>query len=450
MKRYVITSAQSCANPHWNFWRGLQHYCKVNKAELLVLPMIGKNAAEDWNKMHALFIPYLQKYKRTLNSNVMIKQFHVRPYQIDPITGLSRFAQRGTSIIFASPKQRLKSIPHSNQKHPKFLITTGACTIQNYATGFDVSAERRRLGKIAKGDHIFGAVVVEIINNNIFHFRHLRADTQGKFVDLGTLYDGMTKREAVLEAMVLGDWHCGQTDQGVKNATFDMIKSLNPQRLVLHDFFDGHSVSHHVEKKPVRQKLLQQYDKGFHVLQREFLQCNRDLWKLSELVDGKQIIVVYSNHHDFLPRYLEEVRYKSDMTNYRLAVKILDYIARKDYNDGVKYGIRLMGKPPKNTKFLREDSDFKVRGYQLAAHGHKGAFGGYGSINSKENDFGKSISGHSHSAQIQRETYVVGTCLPRNMFYMRGQPSSWTHTHALLWETGTVQLVHVIENSWRG
>lgn len=451
MKRYVITSAQSCASPHKNFWLGLQEYATFWNAELIVLPMIGKNATEDWDAIHSDFTPYLLKSKRFLNSNVAIQQFHVRPYQIDPITGLSRFAQRGTTLIFASPKQRLKAIAHSNQKHPKFLITTGACTLPNYAIGTDVSAERRRLGKIAKGDHVFGAVVVEVIDNKIFHVRHLRADKKGVFIDLGASYDGRKmKGRAKLKAMVLGDWHGGQTDPIVRQVTGEMIKELRPEQLILHDFFDGHSVSHHIDKKIVRQKLLHQYDKGFHVLKTELEDDNKDLWWFSKLLKGKKIVIVYSNHHAFLPRYLEEVRFQFEMTNFRLAVKILDYIATKDYNDGVKFGLKYVGKLPKNVVFLKEDSDYKILGYQLGSHGDKGANGGYGSINSKENDFGKSISGHTHSSQIQRDTYIVGTCLPLNMFYMRGQPTSWTHTHALLWENGTVQLIHIIGDQWRG
>lgn len=141
----------------------------------------------------------------------------------------------------------------------------------------------------------------------------------------------------------------------------------------------------------------------------------------------------------------------TDLSNYRTAVALLRFMATKDYNDPVYAGLRRFGPIPRNIRFLREDDDYKVRGYQLGAHGHNVPFGmGYGSMQSKENDWGKSITGHVHRAQILRNTYTVGACLPRNMFYTRGQPSAWTHTHALLWDTGNVQLVNVIEDRWRG
>lgn len=448
MKRYIITSAQACSNPLSNFWLGLKNYSKLNNAQIIVLPMIGISAREDWDKIVPELQPFLLKTDKRLNSNLYIRQSHVQPQNIDPATSQERFAQRTSSTISASPKQRLKAIPHSNNKYPKYIIFTGSVTKPNYASGMHHNAERRRRGNIAKLDHEYGAIFVDIVNDKEYRWRNILADTMGKFVDLGIMYDGNKRRMAVLDAMVLGDIHVGSSDPVVLKVTKQMVAALKPKRLILHDFFDGHSVSHHMGKQPVRQRLLQQFDRGHHSLDVELKLCHRELVSFAKLAE--KVYIVWSNHHDFLPRYLEEVRFANDMRNYRTAVRILGHIAAKDYNDGVKFGISLKGKIPSNVRFLREDDDLKVRGYQLAAHGHKsGGFGGFGSIKQKENSLGKSITGHCHSSEKLRQTYTVGTCLPRNMFYMRGQPSKWTHTHALLWSTGTVQLIHIINGKWR-
>ena len=225
--RYVITSAQSKAPQHKNFMRGLEHFVKEFDAELVILPMIGKSAKEDWDDIDPAFYEHDVEFsKRKLNNNIQLQQFHVRPYQIDPITGLSRFAQRETTQIFASPKQRLRSIPHSVTKLPKFLATTGACTKPNYATGNDVSAERRRLGSIAKRDHVYGAMIVEIEDAERFYMRNIRADKGGKFVDLGNKYDGSDIEGSQLESIVFGDWHPGYTDPKVRDGNFDMIDAI--------------------------------------------------------------------------------------------------------------------------------------------------------------------------------------------------------------------------------
>lgn len=450
-KSYLITSAQSCASPHSTLLEGFEYYAEDHDSEIIILPMIGQSAKEDFDRVHSIFRENydIEEGNRKLNNNIQIEQFNIRPYQIDPVTGLTRFAQRETTKVFASPKQRLKPIAHSNQKHPKYLVTTGACTRPNYATGMDVSAERRRLGGISRRDHIYGGLIVEIENNEIFHMRHLRADQRGSFVDLGVRYDGNYRSESVLEALVLGDYHMGQTVPEVREETFKMIDRYKPKRLMLHDFFDGHSVSHWVEQRFIEHKLIQQKDKDHHILEKELTDGYHELCKLSELMRGEKIYFVGSNHHEFLNRYLNDGRFMKDPTNARFGFKLASYLAKKDFNNPVEAGYRMIGKLPRNIIFLRRNQDLKVRGYQLGAHGDKGPGGGYGSITAKENDWGKSISGHVHKAQILRDTYTVGCMLPLTPYYMRGHPSDFSHTHGFLWDNGCVQLVNIINGKHR-
>ncbi|MFP4400350.1 MAG: hypothetical protein ACLFPQ_00560, partial [Candidatus Woesearchaeota archaeon] len=257
-KTYVITSAQALAKPNNCFLDSLESYVDKMHAELIVLPMIGNSARKEQDYLPENFHKRIQEYgllykAKPLNDNIGIEQFNVRPYQIDPVTGLQRFAQRERSLVFASSKQRWKYIPHSNSKMPKALITTGATTKPNYATGKDVSAERRRLGNIALRDHEYGAIVVEVLNGKKYHWRNLDSQKNGKFSDLGVEYDGSDCRDVQPLAMVCGDWHTGYTDKKVRRATLDMIVEHKPERLILHDFFNGHSVSHHMQKQLIYQ-----------------------------------------------------------------------------------------------------------------------------------------------------------------------------------------------------
>ena len=456
-KIYVITAAQACGKLHRNFWRGLRNYEKKNRTEeIIVLPLTGAETAEDWtdNNFPKELRPLLFRGKRYLNSNCSIRQFHIMPQMVDPLTGLDRFAQRGTTLIFASPKQRLRAVPHSQEKHPKFLMTTGVCTEPRYATSEDYSIERRRRGSIAKRDHTYGAIVVEVVDNKLFHVRHLWANARGQFCDLGTIYDGRKTRQAKAEAMVLADWHNGQGDPLAIKASLQQIRVFKPKRLFLHDFFDGHSISHHIEKKPVREKLLQIYDKDMWRLDDELKDAAKQLLELASM--APEVYLVFSNHTEFLHRYLEELRFWKDTHNYRTALDLLKYMAKRDHNDPVEAGIKMacarMGvRLPRNVKFLREDADFKIWGFQLGAHGHNSSADGRGSIVTKEVAYGPSVTGHVHTAEAQRLTFTVGTHLPvvPAMFYMRGQPTKWTMTNAFLWNTGLVQLVHAINGEWR-
>ncbi|MEM3374317.1 MAG: hypothetical protein QXE31_03790 [Candidatus Woesearchaeota archaeon] len=452
-KTYIITSAQSFSEPNIPFLNSLEKFASFVNGELLILPMIGSSAKEDWNFKYMdsqlKRFPFVYDEMR-LNNNVMIDQFYIRPWQIDPITGLSRFTQRAISTIFASPKQRLKYIPHSNIKIPKALITTGAITLPNYATSEDFSAERRRLGNLALRDHIYGAWIVEVIDDEIYHHRNVRALSNGKFVDLGTLFlPNEEPREATLEAIVFGDWHVGYTDPVVKEANLRMIKDFKPKRIVLHDFFDGHSVNHHKEGHLISQKIREGSDKGFLSLDEELKACYDELCYLLDALEtnnnGREILVVYSNHDPMmLERYLDEGRFINDPLNLKKALELA-----KEFADGknpVEMGIKSHGKLPKNVKFLRADEDYKILGYQLAAHGHFGPNGRRGNAKTIEADAGKSISGHTHQAEILRDTYVVGTSTYLVLPYAQG-PNACTNTHALLWNVsnnGLVQLVNVI------
>lgn len=451
MRRYIITASQAAARPHTNFLRAIKDYAMTHRADLIVLPMIGEDAKQDLDMQHPLtkMLP-LEYGTRKLNSNVSIEQFHVRPQQVDPATGLMRFAQQGTSLIFASPKQRLRAIPHSNHKLPKFLITTGALTIPNYATERHNSAERRRLGEIARRDHVYGAVILEVVDDNQYHFRHVRANTQGEFVDLGTRYTGRGEmKPSRLEALVLGDWHNGRNITAPSTASKEQIVTYKPRKLILHDFFDGHSVSHHMRKELIRQMIREGVDLGHTNLEQELQEGYDQLMEFNELMDGRPIYLVASNHHEFLDRYLDEGRFVKDPENARLAFKI--GVAYTDGHDPVEWGINHVGgRLPRNIRFLRREEDLKVRGYQLGSHTDKGANGGRATGRSVENDWGRAIGGHRHSAEIMRNTYTVGTHLPLVPYYMVGQPSKFTHTNAFVWNNGTVQLVHTLpDGSWR-
>jgi hypothetical protein len=448
-KTYVITSAQALAKPNNHFLDSLESYVDKMHAELIVLPMIGNSAAEDYvpENFHRRIQGYGLLYAaKPLNDNIGVEQFNVRPYQIDPITGLQRFAQRERSLVFASPKQRWRYIPHSNSKMPKALITPGSSTKPNYATGEDVSAERRRLGNIALRDHEYGAIVVEILNGRKYHWRNLDSQKNGKFSDLGVEYDGTNFRDIQPLAMICGDWHTGYTDKKVRRATLDIIAEHKPERLILHDFFNGHSVSHHMQKQLIYQMIREGADKGNLSLEDELALCGKELEKISNAVGKGHIYIPQSNHLEFLDRYLDEGRFTKDPINARIAFKMASAYA--DGKNPVEEGIRYVYGVPDNVTFLTRWDDLKVRGYQLGNHGDTGPGGGRGSITSKEHDFGKSITGHVHKSEKLRQTFTVGTMIPFDTFYIKGNPVAWTHSHAFIYPT-SVQVVNIVDGAYR-
>jgi hypothetical protein len=178
----------------------------------------------------------------------------------------------------------------------------------------------------------------------------------------------------------------------------------------------------------------------------------KELMQLSRVSKGKDVFVVASNHNEFLELYLNRARFINDNLNAKIAFQLASAYAREE--NPVEAGLKICGgKLPSNIHFLKRKEDFKILGYQLGAHGDGGRSGKresfHSGIKTREDDYGESITGHSHSAGMLRNTYIVGTSTPLYMFYNEGKPTNWSNSVALLWETGEVQLVHIINGKWK-
>jgi hypothetical protein len=428
-EKYVITSAQYGATPNIKFLDSLDKYCKVNNAELIILPMQGRSIADEEIGLHER----LQQYKiidsnYNLNSKIRISSYRILPQMIDPITGLARFTQNDVSTIFASPKVRMKVIPNSNKDLPKVLMTTGAVTNPYYRDN--------RIGRIAEKDHTYAALVVETRGKIEYHYRQLMSLKNGIFFDLGMKYNGSnTPVGSRPEAFILGDWHVGDTNKKVKEETFRMITEYNPKRIILHDFFNGYSINHHENGN-----IISQIRKSGITLERELYSVARELGEFKKVIDGNtEIVIVKSNHDEWLNQYIENGGFMKDSKNTIIGAKLLSEMVQGV--DPLEYSLRRYS--DSNVKFLSVDDDYKVRGWQLGSHGHLGANGARGSLRSIEAAHGKSITGHKHSPEVFRNTWVVGTSTDLKLEYNRGF-SSWMNTHALLYENGLAQLINII------
>lgn len=434
-KRVIITSAQYGASVNKEFLSSLKTYAKYNDAEILILPMKGKSVTEDVLDKKLRGYRIISKDLR-LNNKIRISNYQILPQQIDPITGLARFTQSDVSTIFAAPKIRLKVIPNSNYKLPKVLITTGAVTHPNY--------RNNRIGKIAEKDHTYGAVIVELESLTKYHFRHLTSLKNGVFYDLGTKYSGGKKPSFTRpEAMVLGDWHTGDTNSVVRAETFKMINKYKPKMLILHDIFNGTSINHFEEYDSIA--LARKYDKLS--LSKELDQVGKELKYFTDnLPKDTRIYISKSNHDEWLFRYLKESRFMKDPQNTLIGAKLL--VKAIEGYDPLEEGINMFYKLKDNIMFLTRDDDLKVRGWQLANHGDQGANGARGGIRSHEYANGKSITMHSHTPQIFRNVYIGGTSTELKLDYNKGY-SSWMNCHIFLYNNGRPQLVNILNGKHR-
>lgn len=435
-RKYAITSAQNYAKPNKNMLASLKAYQNKNKAELLVLPMAGKSVIED--KLHPKVEELnVVKGNMVINSNLNISNYAIKPQQILPLTGIRRFAQGERCFIFASPKISLEYVPNIKDTFPKAIMTTGALTEPNYRTN-------TRIGKIAQKDHKYGFVAVDKKDNSMFHFRHVPVLGNGKFADMGWLYQpNKVPVRCKVKAMVVGDLHPYDTSVKHEKATFEQIKYFKPERVFLHDTFNGRSISHHDVGHSISSYKM--YEKNELNLQKELKKTYDTIKKYTDAVKDGEVLIVASNHDEWLYRYLDEGRFVHDKGNNYISSKI--YTKVLEGGNALEEGLKLVGELPKNLTFLNRTDSYKIAGYELAIHGDMGANGARGSVSTLEGATGKSITGHTHSARIHRDTYQVGTSTELRLDYNKGL-SSWTNTNAVLYDIGTVQMINTIKNKW--
>lgn len=436
--KYVITSAQYGADVNTDFLRSLKIYCKANDATLVILPIKYGRMLEGMKQELDGHICYKST---NLNNNIGLNTINIRPTTVSPLSSLKKHGHH-VGQICASPKVDMDMI--ASHKTPKPIMTTGAVTYPFYKPD--------KTGQIAERDHKFAAVIVDIKDEEVYHFRHVISPDGKSFSDIdGKKYTPKGVRKARVSALVCGDWHTGYTCPKVRKATYGIggiVRTLKPLDIVKHDFFDGHSISHHDEKNAT--VMAQKAAAGMLCLKTELEKNRKEIeYILKRSPRGTRIVMVASNHNDHLDRYLAEQRYNKDHHNKVLALElhhktILSGIGAfqtyiqdnlsKSHNDAVKW--------------LSRDDEYMWHGINLGMHGDVGANGSRGSLKVFDNHCHGSVTGHTHQPSIKGNAYQVGTSTLLRLPYTKGL-SSWLNTHAVVYETGQVQLINIIDGKWR-
>lgn len=451
--RFIITTAVTDTPVHKPFLKAMKSYCKLNKATLLILPCSDKAFNEESALDPILNSEFIISNDVSLNKNIHIRLLQLSARMIDPSTGLDRLSQRDGGFIYASTKQRLKFIANSANKLPHPIMTPGAVTLPNYE---DSNYMSKRTSYIAKNDHVLGAIIVELDTDGKYYFRQIQADPKtGSFIDLGTVYlANETTKVIHAEAFVLGDYHAGEHDPEAKKVWEEVCKTVGVKNLILHDSFNGKYHNHHDAFKTITRAKLAEYDKIS--LEDELSVLNTELNDTCNWITNK-VIVVKSNHDEVLARYLQEARYVNDPVNLRFASQLVAPMI--DNLDPLIYGIKnieeLSNKKvtklqqPNKFLFLERDESFKIAGIELGVHGDVGANGSRGgNLGVFERAYGACVVGHSHSAEILRDVWRVGTTSQMRLDYTSGA-SSWTHSSCLVYSNGSRQLIHNINGKWR-
>lgn len=451
-KKFVITSCQNNATINEDFLKTLSSYCSINKAELLIVPILYRPNDHFEIKYE---IPEETNYKlvthkmRIHNEVFVMGSFNFIPTTVNPLQGLESLS-KGDTLIVPSPQLRMKSLAVSATRHPALLHTTGAISHPEYTN--------TKVGEKALFNHSYSAVVIEIDNDNDFHIRALSSDESGEFYDLDSRYfpDGRVQ-QAIIEALVTGDEHAIFACPDVENATYtgeySITKVLQPAYVVRHDLLDCASISHHTRKdiiKTVGKSLF-----GTNKIEDE-LKLTIDYLNRTTKNDVSRFenIIVSSNHNDHMLKWFSEIDIRTEPHNaifyHKMMYKILESMKKTDtgfehINPFEQY-CKDMG--VKNTRFLSRDESFMIADVELGVHSDKGTNGSRGSIAQFSNLPQKYIIGHSHTPGIVFGAYQTGTSSRLKLDYTSGL-SSWMNTHCTVYCNGKRQLINIINGKWR-
>lgn len=453
---YVITAAQNATLVFKPFFDNLVQYCDEKKYELIVVPFRYRNPTSKWelrDKDYDWWDEKIIKYACSLRTNLsdtltLLADIKIRPTAVNPLVGLEAHTGHMSGIV-AHPQISLRVIPTPNYKLPKIMVTTGAVTKKNYSDS--------KAGKKGEFHHSFGACVVECPSAEVFHLRQINAMRDGSFMDLDwRVNSNGIEKNVPVEALIMGDSHIDFIDPDVVAATFtnkdSIVKKLKPKYLVWHDLLDSYSISHHHRKKPFT--ILAKHKFGRDNIGAEIKRAC-DFVDTHTPKDTKNIIVP-SNHHDHLMRWIEETDWKTDPENAELyletALEMAKSLKMTDTGASVidpfiLWADRLL-KCRNRTLLLTRDKPFMIRGIEVGMHGDVGPSGTRGSVVSLAKIGVKSIIGHLHTPNIRFGCYQVGTSTRLTLEYTRG-PSSWLNTHCLIYANGKRSLINIIDGNYR-
>jgi hypothetical protein len=447
---FVVTCAQNNTPLDLKAWAGIKKYAKFRDAQILVVKLLYRNPTCPGELASKVawwppeVEPYLIEQQIQIAPGIrVVGDAGIGACAVNPLTGFETLTG-ADSAVFGHAQIQMKTVATPQNRLPKILQTTGSISQKNYS--------KSKSGKKGEEHHSLGFSVIEVDREEeIFHLRTVTGDKDSEFYDLNYhITSRGVKKINRVEAIILGDEHVDVLSQDVKRATFEgpdsIVQTLRPKYIVRHDVIDGGSISHHHQKSPSTR--YEKYLEGKNCL---FGELKRVAQHVEETTpDFSTSVIVPSNHHDHIKRWLEEVDWRTELWNAEIYHEMwaawLKAIRTKQPFHPFTWWMQENCKA--DVIYLQEDYPFIVKDNYLGYHGHRGSDGARGNIQAFARIGAKTVTAHLHSPEIFKGATRVGTSSELRLDYTSGA-SSWMNTHCIIAPNGKRQLVHILWGDWR-
>jgi len=460
VKRYILTCAQNNTRINKPFWNNLLALAVYYEAEVHVSRFtynknaFGKLSVKPGSEEHQdtlWYAPELNIYVSDESLEiapglVWCGEMNILPTAVRPLSGLETYTRR-RSGIFPHVKVSMQSVASGRFQNTKFNYTTGTVTQRNYI--------KKKEGLKAEFHHQYAATLVEVDASGDWFVRQISSGPRGEIQDLNCLFQGgkLVRTDQDVEAIFWGDLHAANIDDNMEKLNWGddgIAKTLKPKYQFINDGLDNAAINPHKQKDP--HELFKNYTNCQDSVQDELKDFITLLIFIQE--SGGKIICSYGNHDDFLNRWLKWCDYRDDPKNALLFLRIqLAYYEALDRGDSfnpVRWAMEHL-QCPEDIKFLDVDDSYTIckDSIECGWHGHLGPNGSRGSAASLHKIGRKLCIGHSHSACIIEGLYQAGTSCAMDQGYNNG-PSSWSHTHIIIYPNGQRTLLTCWNGKWRG
>lgn len=447
--RVIVTGAVSNSDVNRKQWVGLQTYAEHLKCPLFVMPVKYKNVSAfspgtAWEPVWAeelydniISQPVHLGSQVVLRPDINIEATCLYPLQRkQPING-------HLWTVFGSPKTAMEVVAAEPRARPKRMYTTGAVTHPNYS--------RTDRGSVAEFHHTYNALLIEWDDSRgAVWVRQLGANKEGVFNDLDVCVKGTRISDSKpMLALVLADEHVGVAEPSVVNATHGpqgLVALLKPQWLVRHDVLDAYSCSPHEDNDEMAR--YRKFLKGKLDVRAEL---DSVVAYLNSTTPAKTTnVMVASNHHDHLERWLNKVDHKRDPLNADLIHELRLQQLRNARNGEMMDAFVTYAKPRVTvpTVWVDYHTPFLVNNIDLGQHGHNGVNGARGSLRGYAKTSRRTVTGHTHTPGICLGSWSCGGMVGRQKYEHGYSTHDTTHV-GLYTESGKRTLIDIVNGRFR-